>query len=141
MISRGVAMDLTGLATLKEKLIQANQFSDVWRYFMDHFGGDDEFMGLGERAHHAFLEAVLVQVGEALLKRKVTLSGFLMNRLAEQQFIHGGGLLNDKLANVLYFEDIQKGLLAVVVSVSPSETKMIRFTGRPLPNHWHRSDN
>ena len=47
-------------------------------------------------------------------------------------------LCSGKRSNVhpnarLYFEDIRMGMLAVVMSFTSSETKMVRFTGRPMP--------
>ena len=134
-------MDLTLLATLKDKLIYARNFTQVWEYFMDHFGEDPDFIALGDRARHPFLEAILAHVGKGLFGRQVSLADFLLTKLPEHQFLHGGGTLDGRLANVLYFEDIQMGLLAVVVSLDPSETKMVRFSGRPMPANWSPSQN
>jgi hypothetical protein len=126
-------MDLNLLDTLKEKLVHARDFSEVWAYFFDHFGEDPEFIACGERARHSFLEAVLTQVGSELFGRKVPVSHLLLTRLPERQFLHGGFSLNGRLANVIYFEDIQVGLIAVVLSMSSGETRLARFSGRPRP--------
>jgi hypothetical protein len=134
-------MDLTLLATLKDKLIHAKEFSDVMNYFFDHFGEDPDFIALGERTESPFLVAVLEQVGEQMFGRSVQLTNLLMTRLPEHQFIHGGFIINGRLANLIYFEDIHKGLMAVVASVSPGETKFVRFTGRPMPPNWSPSRN
>jgi hypothetical protein len=134
-------MDLTLLATLKDKLIHARNFTKVWEYFMDHFGEDPDFIALGDATHDPFLEAVLSHVAKGLFGRQVSSADFLLTRLPEHQFLHGGGTLNGRLANVLYFEDIRMGLLAVVTSVQPSETKMVRFSGRPMPANWNPSQN
>jgi hypothetical protein len=134
-------MDLALLATLKERLLTATDFGEVVTYFFDHFGDHAEFIALGERCEHPFLEAVFSQVGGQLFERAVKVSHVMLTRLAEQGFIHGTVHLENKLATVLYFEDIQKGLLSVLWSVSPSETKLVRFTGRPMPDRWSRSTN
>jgi hypothetical protein len=135
-------MDLALLATLKEKIVHAKNFTEIWEYFMDHFGEDPEFIEQGERVQHPFLEAVLAQVGAQLFGKQVSVTDFILTRLAEHQFLHGGGILGGRLTNVMYFEDIHVGLLAVVMSMSPkSETKMIRFSGRPMPANWSPSIN
>jgi hypothetical protein len=134
-------MDLTQLTTLKEKLIHARNFTRVWEYFMDQFGQDPEFIALGDTTEDPFLEAILLHVGKGLFGRAVTSADFLLTRLPEHQFLHGGGTIDGRLANVLYFEDIRIGLLAVVVSINPSETKMVRFSGRPMPADWSPSQN
>jgi hypothetical protein len=126
-------MDLTLLATLKEKLVTAENFSEVWTYFFDHFAEDPAFIALGDRTTSDFLNAVLAQVGGQLFKTPAVLAGTLLTRLPEHQFLHGACTLNGRLANIIYFEDIHTGLLAVVVSESPARTQMVRFTGRPLP--------
>jgi hypothetical protein len=80
-------------------------------------------------------------VGKQLFGKSVSVTDFLLTRLPEHQFVHGGGTLNGKLANVLYFEDIHIGLLAVVMSATPSDTKMVRFTGQPMPPGWSPLNN
>ena len=52
-------------------------------------------------------------------------------RIAEHQFVHGTIFLDDRLSGMLYFEDINKGMMAVCWSINPPETKYVRFTGRP----------
>jgi hypothetical protein len=134
-------MDLSRLATLKEKLVSASQFNEVMNYFFDHFGDHAEFIALGERASHDLLENILEAVAEQLFGKPVPITHLFLTRLAEHQFIHGGAQLGGKLATVLYFEDICKGLMAVAWSSKTSETKFIRFTGMPLPDQWKRSVN
>lgn len=126
-------MDLSLLATLKETLVHATNLSDVWTYFYDHFGEDPQFIALGQRARHPFLETVLGEVGRQLFGKTVPVDNLLLTELPEHQFVHGGCTLGGRLANVMYFEDIRMGMLAVVVSFTSSETKMVRFTGRPMP--------
>jgi hypothetical protein len=126
-------MDLALLATLKDKLVNAKNFSQVWEYFFDHFGEDAEFIAQGERARDSFLEAVLAEVGKELFGRPVRLTNLLLTRLADQHFLHGACAMDGRLANVLYFEDIRVGLLAVIASFTPGETKMVRFSGQRVP--------
>jgi hypothetical protein len=126
-------MDLSPLATLKERLVTAEKFSDVMDYFFDHFGENPAFIALGERIEEPFLESVLLQIGGQIFPGKVTVGHLILTRLPEHQFIHGGFTVNGHLANLLYFEDIQVGLMAVVMPPPSMETKLVRFTGRRLP--------
>src|SRR5262245_19566334 len=102
-------MDLALLTTLKDKLVQAKNFTEVWQYFFDQFGEDPAFIALGERTEHPFLEAILVQIGKEMFGHEVDLADVLLTRLPEQEFVHGGLTLDGRLANVIYFEDIQVG--------------------------------
>jgi hypothetical protein len=134
-------MDLSLLATLKDKLIHAEQFNEVMIYFFDHFGDHSDFIALGERVSHELVENILETVAEQLFGQPVPVTHLFLTRLPEHQFVHGGAKLGGKMATVLYFEDICKGLLAVIWSSRTSETKFIRFTGMPLPDKWKRSVN
>ncbi len=134
-------MDLKLLETLKQRLLTAKEFEQVFTYFLDQFGEDPEFIAQGERAHSAFLEAVVAQVGKELFGREVRVTDVLLTRLPEQQFIHGACRLAGRLANVIYFEDIHTGLLVVILSEARGETKLCRFSGRPLHNPQAPSRN
>src|SRR6266511_5724964 len=98
-------MDLSLLATLKEKLLTAKRFNEVLDYFLTNFGEKPEFIALGERIEDPFLEAVVQQVAEQLFKKSATITGLLLSRLAEQQFVHGACFVETSMCNVLYFED------------------------------------
>jgi hypothetical protein len=134
-------MDLSLVATLKDKLIHAEQFADIMNYFFDHFGDHPEFLALGERVESPLLEAVLEAVAKQLFGREVPVEHMLLTRLPEHGLIHGGASLGGKPATVLYFEDVCKGLLTVIWSARPPETKFARFSGRAAPDHWKRSVN
>src|SRR5262245_26696570 len=134
-------MDLSLLTTLRDKLIGAKDFTEVWAYFLDHFGEDREFMSLGERASNPLLETMLGHIARQLFGREVPVTDVVLLRVAGHSFLHGTATLGDKLATVIYCEEKHVGLLAVVWSLAPTETKLARFTGRPAPDLWNRSSN
>jgi len=134
-------MDLSRLATLKEKLVGAQDFSGVFEFFFDHFGEDPDFMALGERASNPLLETMLAHIAKQLFGREVPVTDVVLLRVAGHSFLHGTATLGGKLATVIYFEDKHVGLLAVVWSLAPTEAKLARFTGRPAPDLWNRSSN
>jgi hypothetical protein len=134
-------MDLSLLNTLKKKLHDAEQFSDVWDYFMTNFGEVPEFIQLGQRGSDPFLEMVLTEVGRQLFGREVRITNMLLTRIPEYGFIHGTVALEGKLTTAMYFEEIHKGLLAVLWSNNPPETKFVRFTGRAMYDAMNRSSN
>jgi hypothetical protein len=134
-------MDLTRLATLKQKLQTAREFSEVWRYFMDHFGDDPDFMALGEQTRDNFLEQAVSQIAAQLTGAPVTVASMILIRLPEHGFIHGSVVLGGRPGNVMYFEDIHMGLMGVAWSAETAEAKFVRFSGRQLRDNWSRSDN
>jgi hypothetical protein len=134
-------MDLTKLATLKEKLVSAKEFAEVWTYFLDHLGENPEFMALGERVQDRFLERVLSEIGKQLFGRTVQVRDTAFIHLPEHGFVHGALTLEDRPGSVFYFRDIRQGLVVLVWSLAPTETKFARFSGFPMPSPWNRSAN
>ena len=124
-------MDLSLLDKLKEKLTHGKDFGAAWEYFMDNFGEKPEFLNLGQPARNDLVEQILSQIAVQLFARETPARELMLIHLPEKSFFHGGVVLGNKMANLFYFDDVQVGLLAVVWSLSPSETKLIRFSPRP----------
>ncbi len=120
------------LAKLKADLVKAERFADVYTYFFDHLGEDPAFLDRGRREENAFLKAVLPHVAEELLHKPVKMVDFLAIRLEDQPFLHGSCQFAGHLMTFFYFEDIAKGLAAVVSILNPKETHFIRFSGQRL---------
>jgi hypothetical protein len=91
-----------------------------------------EFMALGDQTRHALVELVIGQVAREIFGRDVSPTGLVLTRISDEQFIHGGFLLDGRLASVFYFDDVHVGLMAVVMGSPENETKFARFTGRQL---------
>ena len=98
-------MDLSLLAQLKEKMVQAKEFSKVWKYFLDHFGEDPAFMALGEPTRPPLLEAVFTQIARQLFQRDVDWSQVIFTSLPEHQFVHGGGTIAVVVGTAVGFID------------------------------------
>jgi hypothetical protein len=129
-------MDLTLFAKLKETLMTAKRFDEIWNYFFDHFMENAEFMSMGKPIQrHELLEAVLAQIAGRLFKVEAAVLEIRLIKLAEQNFIHGCGMLNGHLTSVIYFEDDHMGIFNIVMD--DGRTEMARFSGRPFvkPNY------
>ena len=134
-------MDVARLQELKQKLLSEKELAPVWSFFLDHFGQDPEFIALGERAGHPFVEAVVAQVGRQLFARDGKVTGLLLTRIGEQQFIHGGFSMAGRIGGVIYFEDVRTGLVVVADNPPSIEVKYARFTGQPIRNPGQPSRN
>jgi hypothetical protein len=128
-------MDLARLKELKHALLHEEELSRVWRFFMDHFADRPEFAEFGEPARHAFVEAVLTQVGQQLFGRDGAISGLLLRWNEEHQFLHGGFSMGSRTGGVIFFGDIQTGMLAVPEGYPSINVKYARFSGAPMPKH------
>ncbi len=116
------------LATLKYMLMTADEFKDVYGYFFDHLGENSDFLKLGKRSKHPLLKKILETVGEQLFGKKVMITKLLLTKIPKHRFYHGPCFINGKMAGVLFFEDIDMGMLSVLMSMETYTTHFVRFS-------------
>jgi hypothetical protein len=114
--------------TLKQILVDAKDFGDVYGYFMENFGSKPEFMTFGEPLFDAGFVKVLEQVATLVYRKRAHIVEPYLLRVAEQRFIHGAFAFGRRLGNVLYFEDIEKGLAGFGGANSTGPSDLVRFT-------------
>src|SRR4051812_705785 len=106
-------MNLARMAELKELVRSGTNFRDICNFFMDHFGEDPDFLTLGEGVRESRIERVVAYIGQQLFKERVEVVNLFLVRVAEVRFIHGGLIMNGRPCTVIYFEELDKGLLSV----------------------------
>jgi hypothetical protein len=125
-------MDLSWLQELKVKLINDKNLLSIWGFFLDHLHNDPSFMDLGGAAEHELLQDAVPRMCAQMYPRPAMLCQMRLVRLADWQFIHGTVNLDGRVGGVLFFEDVQIGLLAVSDHFPSDETKCIRFSAQPF---------
>jgi hypothetical protein len=118
---------------LKRLLVEATVFSDVFGYFMDHFGDKPELMTLGAPHRDPTFVQVLEQLGARVLGEKARIAQPLLLRWPEQKLVHGAFLLGRHVGSVFYFEDLEKGLAAFGSMESQGPSQFARFSLVSLP--------
>ncbi|NJP07300.1 MAG: hypothetical protein HC837_17610 [Chloroflexaceae bacterium] len=130
------------LAELKVRLISATDFYTVFDYFYDHISEDEHFMDMSTPTQNDFLQQVLVTCAQSALKQSVIAVSQMMMLYAEDaQFYHGGAWFNYLIANFFYFEDIDAGLMALVIKPAGNETLIARFSIQALDQPKKPSKN
>ncbi|MCU0495206.1 MAG: hypothetical protein MUD01_26770 [Chloroflexaceae bacterium] len=125
-----MAFDLRQLNKLKLKMTEEKQISDVFTYFFDHFGENEEFLKLGKPKRHELVEQVVGKTVGNLLKLKnvAVMYNFLLIHIPEQSFYHGGCMIGGKMVMIIYFDDIQMGCISVAMSFQGGKTQFVRFS-------------
>jgi hypothetical protein len=124
--SRIKTMDLSRLNTLKTQIVEAKQFDKPFNYFFDHFGEVREFIHVGERTQSPLLDEVLKRLGENLYGEGAPYVPGILTEIKEYHFIHGNCFLAGRLAVLIFFTDLDMGLLSVA---EPGKgALMMRFT-------------
>jgi hypothetical protein len=121
-------MKLEKLYQLKEKLQQEKDLSKIWSYYMDEFGDIPEFSDLGEPVQQESLLAVITQVCQQIFGKPININDILTIYIKEYKFYHAPFMANNHIGGVIFFEDINTGLIAVT-SAGSKLAKYSRFTG------------
>ena len=116
------------ILTLKDKLLTANDFREPYQYFFDNLGENSIFLDCGKRAKNPLLKKVLTLIGKELFKEDVTVTNLLLVKIRKHHFYHGPCLIQGKMAGVIFFEDIDMGMLSIVRSLKSYETSFVRFS-------------
>jgi hypothetical protein len=121
-------MKLEKIHQLKEKLQQEKDLSKIWSYYMDEFGDIPEFSDFGEPVQQDSLLAVITQVCQQIFGKPININDILTIYIKEYKFYHAPFMANNHIGGVIFFEDINTGLIAVT-SAGSKLAKYSRFTG------------
>jgi hypothetical protein len=121
-------MKLEKLYQLKEKLQKETDLSKIWLYYMDEFGDVPEFSDLGEPVRQDSLLAVITQVCQQIFGKPINIDDILIIYIKEYKFYHAPFMTNNHIGGIIFFEDINTGLIAVT-SATSNLAKYSRFTG------------
>jgi hypothetical protein len=99
---------------------------------MDEFADHAEFTNLGRPTANPFLEAAIPQICHRMFGRKMRVRDLLIISIPEYQFFHAPFLVEGRIGGVIYFPEINMGLMAVSAESPPTaEVKYSRFS-RPF---------
>jgi len=113
-------MYLDKLPTLKKKLLEATDFSEIVEYFFEELGNDPAFARSGEPTSDKRLLTSLAQVAARTAGTTGVFSGNAF-RITYHRFVHGAFSLGKKWTIMMfYFEDLEQGFMALGDDSGPS---------------------
>lgn len=119
-------MEIQRLEELKEKLTSENDFSKIWNFYMDNFADHAEFTDLGHPGKNKYLDTVVRKTCQEIFGHKIKITDFLLIKIAKYKFFHGPFQVDGRIGGVIYFQDINIGLLAV--SADNSNNGMVKYS-------------
>jgi hypothetical protein len=131
----GATMNLQKLADLKAMVQIDEDFSEIWKFFFDHFGEKPEFASSGQPADdgiQSYLEPILEDICKRMTNRDVMIAEFLLNEVPGYGFYHGPCLTDAGIAVVMYFEDVKMGMISLSPSFGSGLVHYARFTAVPV---------
>ncbi len=116
------------LAVLRQRVIDARDFGDPWRYFHDQLAADPGFLALGEPARDARIVAALEAAASHALRAPAKASEVTMVCLADEGFWHGYVEVGGAAGIFFYFDTPALGLLGLSQSFETPDIFLLRIS-------------
>jgi hypothetical protein len=105
------------VAILLERLQHPTDYEKAFHYFIEEFGGDHEFIALGEPERPALLVKVLESIANRMLSSTIDLENLCLSDVPGHGFHHGSARAEGRAVIVLYFDAPNLGLLVMIPGV------------------------
>ncbi|MEW6281856.1 MAG: hypothetical protein AB1758_24835 [Candidatus Eremiobacterota bacterium] len=120
------------LQKLKDELISATDFGEVFGHFFDLCEQDPHFMEAGDLVRDPLLEEALRVAARKIGPPEAAVEGLLMIGLPEHGFVHGRFTHNRRMGGFFYFHEVHMGLASVVDA--SGKVDLVRFTTMQGPS-------
>jgi hypothetical protein len=114
---------------LKQKLIEEKDFSKIWSFYMDHFTDAPMFVEMGKPAQNKQLNAIVLKTCQEMFGKSAKVNSPIVISIAKYNFFHGPLQVGGRMGGMMYFDDIETGMIAVSAQFPPTaEVKYSRFS-------------
>lgn len=117
------------IQALKNMLVTNDEFKDTFKYFFDNLGENEAFVGGGKIVKSKIMKGTLDSVSRQIFGVPATIAHLRLLKTGKENFLHGSCFLNGKVAVILYFEDINTGMLGISMSPATGQMSYVRFSG------------
>jgi len=121
------------LEKLKEHLVNDDTFSVTANYFFDNLAGDRSFFQQGKVVKNPMLKKIMRKACEDFISKEQQMTNLLIVQLKGHPFLHGAFHIGPNPSSFFYFEELKKGMIIIVRSMTTGNNSYIRFTGTVLP--------
>jgi hypothetical protein len=116
------------LQRLKQLMQTEPELPKISDMFWDEVAHEPWFASAGHPTENPRLRAIMERVGRHVLGEAYRASSTMLIHLREHAFWHGCCVLDGKLGQVFYFEDIDLGLLTIAGDIGSGTTHFVRFS-------------
>jgi hypothetical protein len=116
------------LQRLKQAIQAESELPKISDVFWDEVAREPWFAGAGHPAENPRLRMITERVGWHVLGEAHRATSTMLIHVSEHAFWHGCCVLDGKLGQVLYFEDIDRGLLTIAGDIGSGKTHFVRFS-------------
>ncbi len=133
-------MNLELLETLKKKMTESENLEETLMYFYDNFVGQGELPKRSVMIDESFIKDMLPQTVEGMLHKEVRIKGLRLMGVPKYHFIHGTFWAGEFVGTLLYFEDVEVGVISLSHPVT-EDTYVVRLRTCDTPDSWLPSVN
>lgn len=119
---------LSGISQLKRLLETAADLSEPANYFWNRLAGEPSFQSAGVLGVNLTLKLIIERTAAQVLGAEQTASQLLLVHIAECKLWHGACQLGAKQAQIIYFDDIEKGLLTIADNMMTGPAYYVRIS-------------
>ena len=105
------------LGILRGRLLHPTDYEKAFGYFLEEFGGDREFIAMGEVEELPLMVALLSHIARKSLGRDVRVERARISAVPGHGFHHGSAAVEGRAVIFFFFEADNKGLMAIVPGV------------------------
>lgn len=116
------------LKQLQEQMATAEEMSTILKFFMDHLGENPEFIRRSQKAKHEIVKLILTSLCQDLFGQQSKVTGLMLFNASNTRFFHGACQMEGRLVTVLYFDDIEMGLIAIMSGPAFGQLTYARFS-------------
>lgn len=116
------------LLKLKRLLQTATDLQEPSEYFWEELANDPAFLAAGKFRTNPRLQMIIEFAACHALGREQTARMLLLRRIPKLKFWHGSCLFGSMMSQVVYFDDIDQGLLTIVEDPVTAMTHYVRIS-------------
>lgn len=116
------------LQRLKQALQEETQLARISDVFWEELAQKPWFSGAGHPAENPGLRFITERACRHVLGGEHRVTSTMLIHLPEHGFWHGCCVLDGRLGQVFYFDDIDRGLLTIAGDIGSDTTHFVRFS-------------
>ncbi len=122
------------LDELEKMVINHDNFSETFTFFMDHLGEDKEFTSDGKLKKHTKVKVALTESAKRVFDNTQDNQVTNLQLIYEKNhnFYHGACFINGLVCMVIYFDSISYGIIAM--HMGDNNMQYMRFTTIEVEN-------
>lgn len=116
------------LEQLKGILCKTEDLSESSRFFLDNFGNNPDFMQHGKSVKHDRIKSIMKATCADLFGKQSKVTTLNIFSFKKENFHHGLCHMDGRLAVFFYFDEIEMGLITIMMGPVFGQCSYVRFS-------------